>query len=79
MSRPTTSFFQARMWSMSIVGLPKEMPESPSSSASVSTLATCSSAFDGMQPTFRQTPPSVSPRSISATDRPRSAARNAAV
>ena len=29
-----------------------------SSDASVSTLATCSSALDGMQPTFRQTPPS---------------------
>ena len=54
-------------------------PDSASSSASASTRATCSSALDGMQPTFRQTPPSLSPRSISATSSPRSAARNAAV
>ena len=77
--RPTTLSFHARTLSMSIVGASKLMPASPSSAASVRTLATCSSAFDGMQPTFRQTPPSCSPRSIRATVSPRSAARNAAV
>src|SRR5690606_9771925 len=35
-------------------------------------------ALEGMQPTFRQTPPNVAYRSTSTTDRPRSAARNAA-
>ena len=49
---------------------------SPTSSM---TLAACSSALDGMQPTFRQTPPSMGQRSTSVTLRPRSAARNAAV
>ena len=78
-SFPTTPFFHSRTLSMSTCGSPNEIPASPSSCASVSTFATCSSALDGMQPTFRQTPPSVSPRSISATDSPRSAARNAAV
>ena len=78
-SRPTTPSFQARTLSMSTLGSLNSIPASPSSPASVSTLAMCSSAFDGMQPTFRQTPPSCSPRSIRATDSPRSAARNAAV
>ena len=78
-SLPTTPFFNSRTLSTSIFGASKVMPASPSSAASVITLATCSSALDGMQPTFRQTPPSCSPRSIRATDRPRSAARNAAV
>ena len=49
------------------------------SRASSMTRAACSSAFDGMQPTFRHTPPSVGQRSTSVTLRPRSAARNAAV
>ncbi len=78
-NRPTTSFFHARRWSRSIVGLPNEMPDSDSSSASVKTFAVCRSALDGMQPTLRHTPPRTSPRSISATLSPRSAARNAAV
>src|SRR6187431_2915159 len=43
------------------------------------TLAACSSALEGMQPTLRQTPPSIGQRSTSVTLRPRSAARNAAV
>ena len=34
------------------------MPCAPAVSASAMTLATCSSALDGMQPTLRQTPPS---------------------
>ena len=66
-SLPTTPSFHARTLSTSIVGFSNVMPASPSSSASVSTFATCSSALDGMQPTFRQTPPSCSPRSIRAT------------
>ena len=78
-SRLTTPFLYSRTLSMSIFGASNVMPASPSSTASVMTLATCRSAFDGMQPTFRQTPPSTSPRSIRATERPRSAARNAAV
>ena len=49
---------------------------SPTSSM---TLAACSSALDGMQPTLRQTPPNIGQRSTSVTLRPRSAARNAAV
>ena len=47
--------------------------------ASSITLAACSSAFEGMQPTLRQTPPSVGRRSTSTTFLPRSAARKAAV
>src|SRR5688572_29957969 len=42
-------------------------------------LAACSNALEGMQPTFRHTPPSWGRRSISVTRSPRSAARNAAV
>ena len=55
------------------------MPCAADSSASLSTRAMCSSAFDGMQPTLRQTPPSRSWRSTSTVLSPRSAARNAAV
>jgi hypothetical protein len=50
---------QARSLSISIFGLPNVMPFGAISPASVITFATCSSAFDGMQPTFRHTPPSV--------------------
>ena len=39
----------------------------------------CSSAFDGMQPTFRQVPPSVAPFSTHATLRPSWPARMAAL
>ncbi len=55
------------------------MPFPPISRASAITLAACSRALDGMQPTLRQTPPSVGSRSTSTTCLPRSAARNAAV
>ena len=41
--------------------------------------AACSSAFDGMHPTLRHTPPRVGYRSTSTVRSPRSAARNAAV
>ena len=49
------------------------------SAASSITLAACSSAFDGMQPTFKHTPPNTGQRSIRVTLSPKSAARNAAV
>jgi hypothetical protein len=55
------------------------MPYSLISLVSAMTLAACSRALDGMQPTLRHTPPSVGPRSTSTTFLPRSAARNAAV
>ena len=45
----------------SICGAPKATPRSAISSASSMTLAACSSALEGMQPTFRHTPPSVAP------------------
>src|SRR6202795_4788863 len=75
----TTLFFQRRRRSRSICGAPKTIPFSPISAASSMTLAACSRAFDGMQPTFRHTPPSIGQRSINVTLRPKSAARNAAV
>ena len=53
--------------STSTSGLANFTPKWPISSASEMTLAACSSAFDGMQPTLRQTPPSVGSRSISTT------------
>ncbi len=49
------------------------------SAASSMTLAACNSAFDGMHPTFKQTPPSMGQRSIKVTLSPRSAALKAAV
>src|SRR5258708_15613595 len=55
------------------------MPAVPMSAASSITLAACSSALDGIHPTFRHTPPNIGQRSISVTLRPRSAALNAAV
>ena len=77
--RLTTLSFQLRNLSMSSCGAPNEMPCAAISWVSSITFAACSSAFEGMQPTFRHTPPRMSQRSISATFRPRSAARNAAV
>jgi len=78
-SRPTTPSFQLRSGSSSIFGVPNTIPCSDMCAASSITDAACSSALEGMQPTFRQTPPSVSQRSTSVTSSPRSAARNAAV
>ena len=52
-----------RNFSRSIAGLPNAMPWAPMASASSITFAACSSAFDGMQPTFRQTPPRTDQRS----------------
>ena len=45
--------------SISIFGAPNVRPMCAPSSASVMILAACSSALEGMQPTFRHTPPSV--------------------
>ena len=53
-------------------------PNPAISFASPSILATCSSAFEGMQPRSRQTPPSRGSASTSVTFVPRSAARKAA-
>ena len=57
-SLPTTLSRQARNFARSNVGAPKSTPCAASARASSVTAATCSSAFDGMQPTLRQTPPS---------------------
>ena len=75
----TTPSFQPRIAAGSNVGAPKLTPCEPIALASSTTLATCSSAFDGMQPTLRQTPPSVGRASTRTTFCPRSAARKAAV
>ena len=82
--KPPVSFlmmlsFQPRSASISISGADILTPKCAISSASVITLAACSKALEGMQPTFRQTPPSDAYFSISTTFWPRSAARNAAV
>jgi hypothetical protein len=61
-----------------MAGSPNDSPWSAISFVSVMTLAACNSAFEGMQPTLRHTPPSDGQRSTSVTDKPRSAARNAA-
>ena len=75
----TTLFFQSSSLGSSIFGAPNSTPCARISPTSSMTLAACSSAFEGMQPTLRQTPPSMGQRSTSVTLRPRSAARNAAV
>ena len=58
-SLATTPSFHVRSASTSTSGLANAMPCSLICSASVITFAACSSALDGMQPTFRHTPPSV--------------------
>ncbi len=55
------------------------MPQAAMSAASSITLAACSSALEGMQPTFKHTPPRTGQRSMRVTFKPRSAARKAAV
>ena len=62
-SRPPVSFlttdsFQPRRPSMSIEGRPNLIPCAAMSSASAIVRAAWSSVLEGMQPTFRQTPPS---------------------
>ena len=58
-SLPTTLFLCATSLAASTLGAPKSTPTAPKCATSSITAATCSIAFDGMQPTFRQTPPSV--------------------
>ena len=50
--------FQARSLVTSMLGAPKVMPRCSDSRAEVMVWAACSSALDGMQPRFKQTPPS---------------------
>ena len=57
-SWPTTLSFQARSGSTWISGSPNTTPCWDRCAASSITADACSRAFDGMQPTFRQTPPS---------------------
>ena len=75
----TTPSFQPRRRPTSISGVAKPRPCSLISLVSAITLAACRSAFEGMQPTLRHTPPRLGQRSTSTTCLPRSAARNAAV
>jgi hypothetical protein len=49
-SRPTTLSLNVRSLSSSIVGSPKVTPQAEAWRASSTSLATCSSALDGMQP-----------------------------
>jgi hypothetical protein len=58
-SLPTTLSLCAASLARSTDGAPNDTPMSAKCAASSITAATCSSAFDGMQPTLRQTPPSV--------------------
>ena len=59
-SWPTTlSFIQLRSFARSTFGSPKSRPKARASCVSSMTRAAWSSAFDGMQPTFKHTPPSV--------------------
>ena len=53
-----TFSLRARTLSTSTLGAPKSTPHSAISRASLITLATCSRAFDGMQPRSRHVPPS---------------------
>src|ERR1700722_2132383 len=64
---------------MSILGGPNTIPLAAMSAASSITLAACNKALEGMQPSFKHTPPSTGQRSIKVTFSPKSAARNAAV
>ena len=66
-SRPTTPSFQPRRASRSMVGRAKDRPCAAISLVSAMTLAACSSAFEGMQPTLRHTPPS-GPRRVDQHD-----------
>ena len=63
---------------MFIVGLSKCTPIFERSCASKMVFEMCKRAFDGIQPLFKQTPPSSLSLSIRVTFFPKSAARNAA-
>ena len=71
--------FQSRNASKSIRGGSNTTPRSRHSAASSIRPAACSKVLDGIQPTFRHTPPSRGKRSTSITFMPRSAARKAAL
>ena len=58
-SLPTTFSLCDLSLARSTVGGAKVTPSDSKCFVSSMTAATCSSAFDGMQPTFRHTPPSV--------------------
>ena len=58
-SLSTTDCFHSSSLGRSTLGLPNETPWVAISSVSAITRAACSSALLGMQPTLRQTPPSV--------------------
>ena len=73
-----TEFFHLRSLSRSISGSSKMMPCASISRASPINFAACKSAFEGIHPTFKQTPPRSGYFSTNATFRPKSAARNAA-
>ena len=74
----TTLSFQSRTLSKSIFGSPNDTPWLDKCFASLITFATCSNAFDGIQPTLRHTPPKLARASTSTVSIPKSAARNAA-
>ena len=75
----TMLVFQLSILRISISGCENLTPWSAMSAASLMMCAVCNSAFDGIQPTFKQTPPILAWRSIITTCLPKSAARNAAV
>ena len=58
-SLATTLFLCATSRARSTLGAPNSTPKAPKCATSSITAATCSIAFEGMQPTLRQTPPSV--------------------
>jgi hypothetical protein len=68
-------FFQPRNFARSTDGFAKVIPRAglASIASRISSVA-CSSAFDGMQPWFKHTPPNRASVSTSRTVRPRSAA-----
>ena len=66
------------MASISISGLAYVTPIFDSELASSMTLVMCKSAFEGIHPLFKQTPPIFSSLSTSITFLPKSAALNAA-
>ena len=67
----TTPALWAIMVARSSFGLPTSMPKPANLCPACSNSSeTCSSAFDGMQPIFRQVPPRVAIFSMTATLRP---------
>ncbi|AIW88357.1 hypothetical protein bwei_5853 [Bacillus mycoides] len=73
-----TFSFQVLILSMSVFGSPKTIPCSAKALASSITLATCNKALDGIQPTFKQTPPKVLYLSTITVSKPKSAHLKAA-